>query len=127
MYINKADELLNLILNMSIPEIDLDQYHISMNISADDYANKKATEFKMSSSNNFSSSQIENNSSSHIESSLFKSPSSDGGYSDDATSLSAAGTTNQKMTKSQINQKSGQQIVYQFESKDKKQDDKNHN
>ena len=50
-YINKADELINMILNMTVPEIDMDQYHMSLNISAEDYANKNALKFKFTTPN----------------------------------------------------------------------------
>lgn len=33
-YLEKADELINFILNITLPEIDIDQYKISMGISA---------------------------------------------------------------------------------------------
>lgn len=44
MYTEKADELINFILNITVPEIDIDQYKIIMNISAEEYALKKANE-----------------------------------------------------------------------------------
>lgn len=33
-YIEKADELINFILNISVPEVDMDNYHIGLNVSA---------------------------------------------------------------------------------------------
>ena len=47
-YLDKADELLNFIMNIQIPEIDLDAYKIGMNISAEEFAMKKVREFKNS-------------------------------------------------------------------------------
>ena len=35
-------------MNITIPEIDIDQYKITMNISAEEYATKKANEFRSS-------------------------------------------------------------------------------
>jgi hypothetical protein len=40
--------LLNFILNITLPEIDMDQYKISLGISAAEFALKKADEFKRS-------------------------------------------------------------------------------
>lgn len=47
-YQEKADELINFILNISLPEIDMDQYKITFGISASEFALKKADEFKRS-------------------------------------------------------------------------------
>jgi hypothetical protein len=33
-FLEKADELINFILNITIPEVDMDQYHINLNLSA---------------------------------------------------------------------------------------------
>ena len=45
-YQEKADELINFILNISLPEIDMDQYKITFGIGAAEYALKKSDEFK---------------------------------------------------------------------------------
>ena len=47
-YQEKADELINFILNISLPEIDMDQYKITFGISAAEFALKKTDEFKRS-------------------------------------------------------------------------------
>ena len=47
-FIEKCDELINFILNISIPEVDIDQYKIAMGISAEEYATKRANEFRSS-------------------------------------------------------------------------------
>lgn len=47
-FIDKADELINFFLNITIPEVDIDQYKISMGVSAEEYATKKANDFKSS-------------------------------------------------------------------------------
>jgi hypothetical protein len=47
-FIEKCDELINFLMNISIPEVDIDQYKISMGIGAEEYANKKANELRSS-------------------------------------------------------------------------------
>jgi hypothetical protein len=47
-YQEKADELINFILNINLPEVDMDQYKISFGVSATDFAKNKADEFKRS-------------------------------------------------------------------------------
>ena len=47
-YQEKSDELINFILNINLPEVDMDQYKISFGVSAADYAKKKADEHKRS-------------------------------------------------------------------------------
>lgn len=47
-FIEKCDELINFLLNISIPEVDIDQYKIAMGISAQEFASKKANEFRSS-------------------------------------------------------------------------------
>ncbi len=47
-YLDKADELINFLLNVKLPEIDIDQYKINMGISASEYAIKKTNEFRSS-------------------------------------------------------------------------------
>lgn len=44
MYSDKADELINFILNIQIPEIDMDLYSTELNISAEEYAMRKVNE-----------------------------------------------------------------------------------
>lgn len=44
----KADELINFILNITLPEIDMDQYKPSLGVSAAEFANKKTDEFRSS-------------------------------------------------------------------------------
>jgi hypothetical protein len=54
-----ADQLINTILQLGIPEVDRDLYSAKMNISAQDYATKQALEFlkqNVSHSNPFSAS-----------------------------------------------------------------------
>ena len=45
----KADELITLVQGIVIPEVDIDQYKITMNISAEQFANRRAEEFRSSS------------------------------------------------------------------------------
>lgn len=48
LFVDKCDELINFLLNISIPEVDIDQYKIAMGISAAEFAAKKANEFRSS-------------------------------------------------------------------------------
>lgn len=47
--IDVADNLINSVMKLSLPEVDMDQYSAGLRISANDYAVKKATEFMQSS------------------------------------------------------------------------------
>jgi hypothetical protein len=73
-FLEKADELINLILNIPIPEIDMDSYNIGMSISAEQYALKKVEEFKIQ---NLKSSQGLASSNSRSNPDKNKSPSTD--------------------------------------------------
>lgn len=47
-YLDKADELINFILSIPIPEIDMNAYNIALNVSAEQFALKKVNEFRRS-------------------------------------------------------------------------------
>lgn len=40
-----ADNLINTVMRLQLPEVDMDQYSARLQISANDYAVKKATEY----------------------------------------------------------------------------------
>ena len=40
-----ADNLINTVMKLALPEVDMDQYGTRMSLSANEYAVKKATEF----------------------------------------------------------------------------------
>jgi len=48
----KADELMNVLLSSSLPEIDVDSFQSKKEASINEFADKKAQEFRQSASGN---------------------------------------------------------------------------
>jgi len=46
--IDAADNLINKVMKLALPEVDMDQYSARMQISANDYAVNKANDFMAS-------------------------------------------------------------------------------
>jgi len=103
-FLNKADELINLLLNIRIPEVDMDQYHIDLGLSAQEFAKRKAQEFtslRTSLAGSHSSSQQL----------TFKSPST-GDLSDE----DYASQRKSHLTAASALPNAGNEIVYEFET-----------
>jgi len=51
-FVEEADELIDFIVGITLPEVDADQYSTKQNISVKEYAERKAAEFRSVASNN---------------------------------------------------------------------------